>query len=78
MTEAIRSVARGYELQWSWLHWQWGWFPSTPLLREWIDKGEDGYFTARCLSLKSCISQGKTREEALENIKEAIDLYLGL
>ena len=43
-----------------------------------IEKGEDGYVTARCLSLKSCVSQGKTREEALENIKEAIDLYLDL
>jgi predicted RNase H-like HicB family nuclease len=41
-----------------------------------VEKGEDGYFTARCLSLKSCVSQGKTREEALQNIREAIDLYL--
>ena len=41
-----------------------------------IEKGEDGYFVARCPSLKSCWSQGKTREEALHNIREAIDLYL--
>ena len=41
-----------------------------------VEKGEDGYFTARCLSLKSCVSQGKTRDEALQNIREAIDLYL--
>jgi predicted RNase H-like HicB family nuclease len=41
-----------------------------------IERGEDGYFTARCPSLKSCWSQGKTREEALQNIREAIDLYL--
>ena len=41
-----------------------------------IEKGEDGYFVAHCPSLKSCWSQGKTREEALNNIREAIDLYL--
>jgi predicted RNase H-like HicB family nuclease len=39
-------------------------------------EGEDGYFIARCLSLKSCWSQGKTPSEALENIREAIELYL--
>ncbi len=41
-----------------------------------IEKGEDGYFVARCPSLKSCWSQGKTEEEALRNIREAIELYL--
>ncbi len=41
-----------------------------------VEKGEDGFFVARCLSLKSCWSQGKTREEALQGIREAIDLYL--
>ena len=41
-----------------------------------VKKGEDGYFVARCPSLKSCWSQGKTREEALKNIREAIALYL--
>ena len=41
-----------------------------------IEPGEDGYFVAHVPSLKSCWSQGKTREEALENIREAIDLYL--
>jgi predicted RNase H-like HicB family nuclease len=45
-------------------------------LRVVINKGDDGYFSARCLSLKSCWSQGKTREEALANIQEAIELYL--
>ena len=39
-------------------------------------RGEDGYFIANCPSLKSCWSQGKTREEALENIREAITLFL--
>jgi len=41
-----------------------------------IEPGEDGYFVARVPSLKSCWSQGKTKEEALQNIREAIDLYL--
>lgn len=41
-----------------------------------LERGEDGYFSARCLSLRSCWSQGKTREEALHNIREAVELYL--
>ena len=41
-----------------------------------IESGEDGYFVAHVPTLKSCWSQGKTREEALQNIREAIDLYL--
>ncbi len=41
-----------------------------------IERGEDGYFSARCPALKSCWSQGRTRDEALHNIREAIDLYL--
>jgi len=41
-----------------------------------VEPGEDGYFVAHVPSLKSCWSQGKTREEALQNIREAIDLYL--
>ena len=41
-----------------------------------IKRGEDGYYLANCPSLKSCWSQGKTREQALENIREAITLYL--
>jgi predicted RNase H-like HicB family nuclease len=38
--------------------------------------GEDGYIIAECPSLPGCISQGKTREEALANIKEAIELWI--
>lgn len=34
--------------------------------------GEDNYFVVEVPSLPGCISQGKTREEALGNIKEAI------
>lgn len=41
-----------------------------------VERGEDGYFVAHCPSLKGCWSQGKTRQEALDNIREAIDLYL--
>ncbi len=38
--------------------------------------GEDGYIIAECPSLPGCISQGKTRTQALENIREAISLYI--
>ena len=38
--------------------------------------GEDGYWIVECPSLPGCISQGKTRDEALANIKEAIALYV--
>ena len=41
-----------------------------------IYPGEDGFFVAECPSLPGCISQGKTREEAIENIREAIQLYI--
>ncbi len=38
--------------------------------------GEDGYWVAECPSLPGCISQGKTKEEAILNIKEAIRAYV--
>jgi len=38
--------------------------------------GEDGYWVAECPSLPGCISQGKTKEEAIVNIKEAIQGYM--
>jgi predicted RNase H-like HicB family nuclease len=41
-----------------------------------LEPQEEGGFTASVPSLPGCISQGETREEALENIKEAIALYL--
>jgi predicted RNase H-like HicB family nuclease len=41
-----------------------------------IEQGDDGYIVAHVPALKSCWSQGKTRDEALENIREAIDLYM--
>lgn len=41
-----------------------------------IEQDEDGVFVVEALSLPGCISQGQTREQAIENIKEAIALYL--
>lgn len=41
-----------------------------------IHSGEDGYWIAECVSLPGCISQGKSKEEAINNIKEAIDVYI--
>ena len=38
--------------------------------------GEDGYWIAECPSLPGCISQGKSKEEAVTNIKEAIEGYI--
>ena len=39
-------------------------------------KDEDSYWVVECPSLKGCVSQGKTKEEALGNIKEAIAGYV--
>lgn len=42
-----------------------------------LEKDEEtGYYTAQCVELPAAISQGKTEEEAKENIKEAIALVL--
>jgi len=41
-----------------------------------IEQDEDGVFVAQCPPLPGSISQGKTREEAQVNIKEAIIGYL--
>ncbi len=41
-----------------------------------IYPGEDGYWVAECPSLPGCVSQGKTKEEATRNIKEAIEGYI--
>jgi predicted RNase H-like HicB family nuclease len=41
-----------------------------------LEKGMDGYIVAYCPALKGCVTQGRTEEEAIENIKEAIELYL--
>ena len=41
-----------------------------------IDRDEDGVFVVECPSIPGCVSQGETKEEALENIKDAITLCL--
>lgn len=41
-----------------------------------IDRDEDGVWIVECPSIPGCVSQGTTKEEALENIKEAIALCL--
>ncbi len=41
-----------------------------------VYSGEDGWWVAECPSLPGCISQGKTKEEAIENVKEAIQGYI--
>jgi predicted RNase H-like HicB family nuclease len=38
--------------------------------------GDDGYWVAECPSLPGCISQGRTKEEAVTNIREAIQAYI--
>ena len=40
--------------------------------------GEDGYWVVECPSLPGCVSQGETRQEAIANIKEAIEAYVAV
>jgi predicted RNase H-like HicB family nuclease len=40
--------------------------------------GEDEYWVVQCPSLPGCISQGKSKEEALINIREAIEGYIAV
>ncbi len=41
-----------------------------------IDRDEDGVWVVECPSIPGCVSQGKTKEEALRNIEDAIRLCL--
>ncbi len=41
-----------------------------------IYRGEDEYWIAECPSLPGCVSQGKSKEQAIDNIKEAIVGYV--
>ncbi|NCO83404.1 MAG: type II toxin-antitoxin system HicB family antitoxin [Nitrospirae bacterium] len=41
-----------------------------------IEQDEDSFFVAECPSLPGCISQGKTREEAIANVQDAIKGYI--
>lgn len=41
-----------------------------------LDRDEDGMWIAECNSIPGCVSQGATKEEAITNVKEAIQLCL--
>ncbi len=41
-----------------------------------INRDEDGVWVVECPSIPGCVSQGKTKEQAVKNIKEAIALCL--
>ena len=41
-----------------------------------IDRDEDGIWISECPAIPGCISQGETKEEAIENIKDAISVSL--
>jgi predicted RNase H-like HicB family nuclease len=41
-----------------------------------LEPDEDGVFVATCPALPGCVSQGRTRAEATENIREAIEGYV--
>ena len=41
-----------------------------------IYPGEDGYWVAECPTLPGCISQGTSKEEAIRNIREAVEGYI--
>ena len=41
-----------------------------------IEQDEEGYYVAEVPALPGCFSQGKTRKEAITNIKEAIEGWL--
>ena len=43
-----------------------------------LEPSEDGGFTVYVPALRGCISEGDTREQALTNIREAIELYLDI
>lgn len=45
-------------------------------LRVVIEQDEDGVFVATCPTLPGCVSQGKTRQEALANIRDAASGYV--
>lgn len=41
-----------------------------------VEKDEAGFFVADCPNLQGCHTQGKTLEEAVNNLKEAVELHL--
>ena len=49
-----------------------------PMRQVVLSPGEDGYWVVECPSLPGCISQGRTKAEAIENIREAIRAYVAV
>jgi len=45
-------------------------------IKIYLEPSEEGGYTAIVPSLPGCISEGETKEEAIRNIREAIELYL--
>jgi predicted RNase H-like HicB family nuclease len=41
-----------------------------------MDRDEDGVWIAECPSIPGCVSQGRTRDEAIDNVREAISACL--
>ena len=41
-----------------------------------VNRDEDGLWIVECPTIPGCVSQGKTKDQALDNIKEAIELCL--
>lgn len=41
-----------------------------------LRSGEDGWIVAECPAIPGCVSQGRTRDEAIDNVREAIALCL--
>jgi predicted RNase H-like HicB family nuclease len=41
-----------------------------------LHRDEDGIWVVECPSIPGCVSQGNTKEEALENVKDAVKLCL--
>ncbi|MDA1129372.1 MAG: type II toxin-antitoxin system HicB family antitoxin [Chloroflexi bacterium] len=41
-----------------------------------IEKGRESGFVVHCPALKGCVSQGENKDEAVSNIKEAIETYI--
>jgi predicted RNase H-like HicB family nuclease len=41
-----------------------------------VEQDEAGYFVAEVPALPGCLSQGKTRDEAIANVKDAIEGWL--
>ncbi len=49
---------------------------NTMMFRVFIERDDDGWYTVECPELPGCVSQGRTKDEALANIREAISASL--